>query len=197
MLSLSASLSSWRRTKTADVTRAFRIRQVQTASTRTIRIRRQRASGSLAVRTSSSQRGGRWRLRRNDHIRHPKRTTTPTGTPLAPGSAPALRQGRFAPGVLFEEKLWPNVWSRPLSQSGSRPDPNSRGVQLSSELKDDNASRQSFQNHSTSPSTTTAGPPANETGFVALNRNKNALVAAHAAWPNIRRNLNYMGDWAI
>ena len=64
----------------------------------------------------------------------------------------------------------------PLSQSGSRPNPNSRGVQLSSELKDDNGSRQSFQNHSTSPSTATAGPPANETGFVTLNRNENALV---------------------
>ena len=35
----------------------------------------------------------------------------------------------------------------------SWPNPNTRGVRLSSELKDDNSSWQSFQNRSTSPST--------------------------------------------
>ena len=92
----------------------------------------------------------------------------------------------------------------------TQPNPNSRGVQLSPELKDDNASRQSFQNHSASPSTATAGPLANESGFLVLNRNKNALVQQaqyqpdgarglaedreHSAWLYLRRNLNYMGD---
>ena len=106
--------------------------------------------------------------------------------PPPPGPICARRTVR---GEAMAERVEPptvTVWARP--------DPNSRGVQLSLELKDDNASRQSFQNHSASPSTTTAGPPANETGFVILNRNKNALVAAYAAWLYIRRNLNYMGD---
>ena len=94
--------------------------------------------------------------------------------------------------------------------TGSRPNPNSRGVQLSPELKDDNALRRSFQSHSTSPSTATASPPANETGFVTLNCNKNALVQQaqhqpdgarglaedreHLAWFYLRWNLGYMGN---
>ena len=45
---------------TTDLTRAFQIRQVRTASKRTIRNGRPRARASLAVRPSSSQRGGRW-----------------------------------------------------------------------------------------------------------------------------------------
>ena len=141
---------------------------------------------------------------------HPDAHDDPDGDPIGAGERVRLRQGRFAPSGLFKEKLWPNVWGRPLSQSGSQSNHNPRGVGLSPELKDDNASRHSFQNHSASPSTATAGLPANETGFVVLNRNKNALVqqAQHqpdgarglaedrenSAWLYLRRNLNYMGD---
>ena len=45
-----------------------------------------------------------------------------------------------------------------MLQSGSHFNVHSRGVQLSPELKDDNGLRQSFQNHSTSLFTATAGP---------------------------------------
>ena len=132
------------------------------------------------------------------------------GDPIGAGERIRLRQGRFAPSALFKERLWPSVWSRSQSRSGPQSSSNPRGVGLSPELKDDNASRHSFQNHSASPSTATAGPPATETGFVVLNRNKNALVqqAQHqpdgarglaedrenSAWLYLRRNLNYMGD---
>jgi len=134
----------------------------------------------------------------------------PDGDPIGAGERVRLRHGRFAPSALFKERLWPSALSRPRSQTGTHSNPNSRGVRLSPELKDDNASRHSYQNHSASPSNATASPPANETGFVVLNRNKNALVqeAQHqpdgarglaedrenSAWLYLRRNLNYMGD---
>jgi hypothetical protein len=140
----------------------------------------------------------------------PEAHDDPDGDPIGAGERVRLRQGRFAPSALFKEKIWPSAWTRPLSQSGPQSSPNSRGVRLSPEPKDDNASRHSFQNHSASPSTATAGPPANETGFVVLNRNKNALVQQaqtqpdgarglaedreNSAWLYLRRNLNYMGD---
>ena len=63
------------------------------------------------------------------------------GDPIGAGERTRLRQGLFAQGALFEEKLWLSVWSRPLSQSGSQSNSNSRGVQLSPGLNDDNALR--------------------------------------------------------
>ena len=103
---------------TTDVTRAFRIRQVQAASTRTIRIRRPRARASLAARTSSSQRGGRWRLRRTGPTRQQKRTMMPTGTPLAPRGVLAppgpICAGRTIRGETMAERVEPpTVMSQP------------------------------------------------------------------------------------
>jgi hypothetical protein len=174
-----------------------------------------------------------------DKLFHPRRSmaTTPDlshpphyadddtdGEPIGAGERIRLRQGPFAPSAFFKERLWLNGWARPRSRSGSQfnSHSHSRGAQLSPEPRDDNASRHSYQNHSASPSTATAtataataataatSPPANETGFVILNRNKNALVQQaqvrgddarglaedqeNSAWLYLRRNLNYMGD---
>jgi hypothetical protein len=139
------------------------------------------------------------------------------GDPVGAGERIRLHQGPFAPSAFLKERLWPSAWGRPRSQSLMR---------MSPELKDDSASRHSYQNHSASPSTATAtaigtgvgtgsgggggagSPPATATGFVVLNRNKNALVQQapggdargltedreNSAWLYLRRNLNYMGD---
>ena len=143
-----------------------------------------------------------------DRSQSPPDAEDPDGDPIGAGEPIRLRQGPFAPSAFFKERLWPSGWGRPRSQHSSQS--HSRGVRLSPELKDDNASRHSFQNHSASPSTATAGAPANETGFTVLNRNKNALVQQaqlqpdgargvaedreNSAWLYLRRNLNYMGD---
>ena len=162
-----------------------------------------------------------------DKLFHPRRSmaTTPDrshsppeagddGDPIGAGERIRLRQGPFAPSAFFKERLWPSGWALPRSQPGSHSNSHSRSSRLSPELKDDNAPRHSYQNHSASPSTATAtataGAPATETGFVVLNRNKNALVQQaqgqpdgarglaedreNSAWLYLRRNLNYMGD---
>ena len=132
------------------------------------------------------------------------------GDPIGAGERVRLREGRFAPSAFFKERLWPSGWGRPRSQHGLQAHSHLRSSRLSPEPKDDNASRHSYQNHSASPSTATAAAPANETGFVVLNRNKNALVQQaqgqrdgarglaedreNSAWLYLRRNLNYMGD---
>ena len=140
----------------------------------------------------------------------PDAENDPDGDPIGAGERIRLRQGPFAPSAFFKERLWPSGWGRPRSQHGSQPNSHSRISRLSPELKDDNVSRHSYLNHSASPSTATAAAPANETGFVVLNRNKNALVQQaqvqpdgargvaedreNSAWLYLRRNLNYMGD---
>ena len=85
---------------------------------------------------SSSQHTGQWRLRRTSRIL------------LCRVHYSRSNYGR-ACGVAHVE-----VWA----ESGSHFNVNSRSVQLSPELKDDNGLRQSFHNHSTSPFPATAGP---------------------------------------
>ena len=92
------------------------------------------------------------------------------GDPICAGERTRLRQGKFAPGALSGETLWSSVWSRPPSQSQlawRATVPGAPRRQRLAAILPESFGVAVY--HAT-------GPPANESGFLVLNRNKNALV---------------------
>jgi len=143
----------------------------RTPSTRMIRIRRLCVRGSRARGQSSSHRAGRWQLhrrvafatrsaRRHRRGRHRRWERI------------RLRQGRLRRAHYSRRDCGPSVWSRSNRGLGHSPTPIRAAWDCPQSSRTITPRGTPFQNHSASPSTATAGPPANETGFVVLNRNK-------------------------